>query len=354
MAIQFRLELNTLTTPHSYRLRFVPHNVAGREDIAADIALRHPNFSQDDILTILNSKDEVIFLRILNGEQVTEEGFCSWFPSVSGRVIRPDDPTPPLDTNFHLHARVSPALVERARQQAHVERLPMTDKLPVITSAEDQILGLKNVLRGDGLLRITGNDLFFDRKDGQPHCLIEGTNNGSAVQTRLGTITNTEITMMPDVPSQTQPWHNEYRLSITTTYTEHGTPRTGIYKELLRTMLGVYIGSNSGILSTSGAVPLVTVTGGSLAAEGARVRIQVIYNALDDELRFRLLDMEEDGQEGDEVRATANGTYTLLGWTGCDLTSLEVTVAKYTKLLALVRNSYGNRLVDILDVGMGS
>ena len=354
MAIQYTIEVNRLTTPHSYRIRFVPRNFAGREDIAADIALRHPNFSKNDILSLLHTEDEVIALRLLNGEQVTKEGFCSWFPSFTGRLENPDDPIPPLEECLQINVRVSPPYSEHIRQEGHAERVATTDKLPVITSAEDQILGLKNVLRADGLLRITGNDLFFDRKDGQPHCMIEGSNNGSAVQTRLGTVTNSEITMMPDVPSQTQPWHNEYRLSVTTHYTEHGTPRTGIYKQMLRTMLGVNIGSNSGILSSSGTVPLVTVTGGVLAAEGARLRIQVIYNAMDDELRFSLLDMEEGGKAGDEVRATANGSYTLLGWPDCDVTSLEVTVASYNKLLALVRNSYGNRLVDILDVSMGT
>ena len=354
MTIQVRLERNPLTTPHSCSIRFVPHHVAGREEIAADIALRHPNFSKNDILTLLHSEDEVIALRILNGEQVTKEGSCSWFPSFTGRLDNMDDPLPPLDECLQVNVRVSTAFVERIRQQAHVERIATTDKLPVITSAEDQVLGLKNVLRADGMLRITGNDLFFDRKDGIGQCLIEGTHNGRAVQTRLGAITNTEITMMPDVPSQAQPWQNEYRLSVTTRYTENGTPRTGLYKQMLRTPLAVRIGDNAGILSSSGSAPFVTVSGGTLAAETARVRIQVVYNASDEELRFHLIDMEEGGKAGDEVRVAANGVYTLPGWTNGDVTTLEVTVASYSKLLALVRNPYGNRLVDILDVSMGS
>jgi hypothetical protein len=332
----------------------VPHHVAGREDIAADIALRHPNFSKGDILTILNAEDEVIALRLLNGEQVTKEGSCSWFPSFTGKLANPDDPIPPLDKCLHVNVRVSTAFVERIRQDAHIERLPMTEKLPVITSTEDPVLGLKDVLRAEGMLRITGSDLFFDHEDGIGNCLIEGTNNGSAVQTRIGTVSNTEIILMPDVPSQTQPWHNEYRLSVTTHYTENGTPRTGIYKRMLRTMLGVNIGSNNGILSRSGTMPLVTVSGGLLAAEGARLRIQALYNVQDSDLRFSLLDMKEGGKAGEEVRAAANGVYTLSGWTGCDVTSLEVTVADYAGLLAMVRNPYSGRLVDILDVSMGS
>jgi hypothetical protein len=123
---------------------------------------------------------------------------------------------------------------------------------------------------------------------------------------------------------------------------------------MLRTILGVRIGDNPGILSRSGTVPLVTVSGGTLAAEGARVRIQVVRDVQDGDLRFSLLDMEEGGKVGDEVRVAANGVYTLLGWTGCDVTSMEVTVADYAALLAMVRSPYGGRLVDILDVSMGS
>uniref|UniRef100_UPI0040577C42 hypothetical protein n=1 Tax=Candidatus Electronema sp. TaxID=2698783 RepID=UPI0040577C42 len=354
MAIQYKIVGNPLTTPHSHSIRFIARNSASREDIAADIALRHPNFSKSDILSLLNTEDEVIALRLLNGEQVTKEGSCTWFPSFSGRLENPDDPIPPLDECLQINISVSQPFVERIRQDAQTERIATTDKLPVVTSAEDQVLGLKDVLRADGMLRITGSDLFFDRKDGIGQCLIEGTHNGRAVQTRLGTITNAEITMMPDVPSQAQPWQNEYRLSITTRYTENGTPRTGIYKQMLRTPLAVRIGDNAGILSSSGSAPLVTVSGGTLAEDETRLRIQVLYNAPDEELRFSLLDMEEGGQKGDEVRAAANGTYTLLGWPDCDVTSLEVTVASYNKLLALVKNPYGNRLVDILDVSMGN
>lgn len=354
MTIQVRLERNPLTTPQSCSIRFVPRHVAGREDIAADIALRHPNFSKSDILTILNSEDEVIALRLLNGEQVTKEGSCSWFPSFTGRLDNMDDPLPPLDECLQVNVRVSTAFVERIRQQAHVERIAATDKLPVITSAEDQVLGLKNVLRPDGMLRITGSNLLFDRKAGIGQCLIEGTHNGSAVQTRLGTISNTEITMMPDVPSQAQPWHNEYRLSLTTRYTEHGSPRTGIYKHLLRAPLAVRIGDNAGILSSSGAAPLVTVSDGVLYVDTVRLRVQAVYNTPDNELRFRLLDMEEGGKAGDEARAAADGICTLTGWTDSGVTSLELMVSDYAALLALVRTSYGNRLVDILDVSMGS
>ncbi|CAK8717347.1 hypothetical protein GCAAIG_06775 [Candidatus Electronema halotolerans] len=55
--IQWRPEVNALTTPQSYWIRFMPRNTAGRKDIAADIARMHPNFNEADILTILNAHD---------------------------------------------------------------------------------------------------------------------------------------------------------------------------------------------------------------------------------------------------------------------------------------------------------
>ncbi|MCI5122175.1 MAG: hypothetical protein D3908_13485, partial [Candidatus Electrothrix sp. AUS4] len=110
--IQWRPEINALTTPISYRIRFIPRNSAGIDDIAADIAQQHPNFNKEDILTILRAEDDVIQTRLLNGEQVTKEGSCSWSISFSGRLDSPDDPLPPLDESLHVNVRISPPFVD--------------------------------------------------------------------------------------------------------------------------------------------------------------------------------------------------------------------------------------------------
>jgi len=190
MPIQYRVEENPLTTPRSCSIRFVSRGSAGREDIAADIALSHPNFSKEDILTILNAEDEAIMARLLDGEQVTKEGCCTWFPSFTGRLDSPDDPIPPLKDCLHVNVRVSAPFAEDFCQNAQAERVASAEKLPVISSAEDTVLGLRDVLRADGMLRITGSNLAFDRSDPASRCLIEGTRSGSAVQSRIGTISN--------------------------------------------------------------------------------------------------------------------------------------------------------------------
>lgn len=53
-----------------------------------------------------------------------------------------------------------------------------------------------------------------------------------------------------------------------------------------------------------------------------------------------------DVQDGDAVRVKANGTYTLTGYAGSALTSLQLEVSRYAQLLKLVRTPYGYRLAD--------
>lgn len=348
--IQWRPEVNPLTTPPSYRIRFVPRGTADTQDIAEDVSRSQPNFSAEAAEAVLSAEDEAILARLLSGEQVTKRGSFSYYLTFTGRMDNPDDPLPPLEECLQVSVRISQTFLERLRQAAQTERLPMFEKLPVITSAEDTVLGLKDVLRADGMLRITGSNLLFDRNDSVSECVIEGTRSGRIVQTRVGTITNTEIVLMPDVPGQNESWNNEYRLSLTTRYTVNGTPRTGIYKRMLRRPLDVRLDSNQGILSGSGASPFVRISSGVMAAPVASVRVQVIRDTQIGCLRFRLLDMQDGGQAGSEVGVTANGPQTLLGWEGGPVASLSLSVDDYSSLLTMVKNVYGGRLVDILNI----
>ena len=356
MSIQCKPVTNALTTPRTYTLRFVPRNTADRQDLAEDIHRSQPNFSPEAVETILQAEDEAILERLLDGEQVTKQGSFSWYLTFTGKLENPDDPTPPLEECLHVDVRISQNFLERLRQAAHIERQPVTEKLPVITAAEDTVLDLRDVLRSDGMLRITGNNLFFDRRDPDSRCLIEGTRSGSAVQSRVGTVTNSEIVLMPDVPGQDDPWNNEYRLSVTTRYTEHGTPRTGIYKRLLRTPLTVSLTGdgggppvNIGILTGTAAAPSVSITGGSVTADET-LRIQAVLDMRQDLLLFSLLDMQEDGQTGTAVSVSGDGEQTLQGFSGSAVSSLTVRVNDYAALKQLIRNSYGGRLVDVLAV----
>lgn len=353
-AIQWRPEVNAMTTPQSWRILAVPRNSAGIEDIAADIAKQHPNFSKADILTILRAEDKAVQARLLNGEQVTKEGSWSWFVSFTGRLDHPDDPLPPLDECLQVSVRISPPFAKAIRQAAHAERLPARLKQPLISTARDALLGLKNVLNPDGLLQLGGRNLAFDPKQPGSACLINGTESGSAVQTRFAKIENSGIMLMPDIPAQSQPWNNEYKVSVSTRYSEHGTLRTGTCGQMLRSPLtlsgfGQPHPPEHGILTGKESSPHVSVLGGSVAADET-LRIQVVIDHRKDALLFSLLDMQEEGRSGPVVPVSENGEYTLQGFADSAVSSLSIRVNDYAALKKMVRNSYSGRLVDVLVV----
>jgi hypothetical protein len=297
---------------------------------------------------------EEIKLDLINGNQVALEDAFTFRISLNARLDSPDAPLPPTEKVLNVRVMVAHVFLEEARRLAQLERLPASKKLPVISSAEDSVLKLSDVLNPNGALHLSGSDLLFDQEDEACGCVLEGTRSGRQPQTRCTAVFNSEITLLPDIPAQPDPWNNEYILSISTQYTEHGTLRTGIYDRRLRTPLAVTLGDETGILSNGGATPLVSVTGGTLTAASARVRVQVLLDAQDGDLRFSLVDMKDGGAAGNEVRVAANGTYTLSGYADSALTSLEVQVNKYNALAGMVRSPYSGRLVDILDVSAGS
>lgn len=352
--VLWRVVPNTLTTPRSYRVLIVPRNSAGIEDLAADIALHHPNFSEADILTILRAEDEAVLNRLLNGEQVTKSGSFSWFLSCTGRLDSPEDPLPPPEESLHVNIRVNPHFLEQLCRDARFERLPMQEKQPLITTARDTVLDLGDVLNPQGLLQLNGENLYFDLKQETGSCVIAGTESGSTIQSRFGPISDSEIIVMPDIPAQSNPWNNEYTVSVSTHYTEHGTLRTGTYNRMLRTPLtltnmGHPNPPETGILTGSSATAYVSVTGGSVNA-AAMLRVQVIQDLPNNRLRFSLLDLTEGGQVADEVPVTQNGDFTLPGFSGSPVSTLEIRVNNYAALWDMIRNNYSGRLVDVLRV----
>jgi len=354
--IQWRPEVNALTTPQSYRILGIPRNSAGAEDIAADIAERHPGFNTADILTILNAEDDAIQERLLNGQQVTKSGAFSWSLTFSGRLDSPDDPLPPLDKSLNVNVRVSPPFVAALRRAAQTERLPMRRKAPLVSTAEDSLLGLSDVLNPGGALRLTGDDLAFDREHGADECVIHGTESGRTAQTRLIRVEAGEIILMPDIPAQANPWNNEHTVSVTTRYTEHGTPRTGVYDRMLRSPLALNGFSHPdppevGILTGSADGPYVSVTGGAVSADET-LRVQVILDMHEDKLLFSLLDMKKDGAAGEEVAVTSDGERTLPGFAGSSVSDLSVRVNDCAALKEMIRNAYSGRLVDVLMIRM--
>lgn len=67
-------------------------------------------------------------------------------------------------------------------------------------------------------------------------------------------------------------------------------------------------------------------------------------------LLFSLLDMEENGKAGAVVTVTANGAYTLPGFAGSAVSSMDISVDNFADLVKMARNVYSGRVVDVLEV----
>jgi hypothetical protein len=352
--IQWRPEINALTTPPSWRPRFLPRNVAGTADMAERMAAALPNYSAEEFRTFIDLHNQLISESLSNGEQVTEENAVTYSLSFTGRLDSPDDPLPDINDCLQVRIHASPPFIDNIRQAAKTERLPMHKKTPLISTARDTVLDLSDVLNPQGLLRLTGELLFFDRQQGTGECVIAGTESGSTVQTRFGKVEDSEIILMPDIPAQANLWNNEYTVSVSTRYSEHGTLRTGTCGRMLRTPLtvpglGLPTVPETGILTGSSPTAHVGINGGSVSAD-TMLRIQVIQDLADNRLRFSLLDMTEGGLVADEVTVTQDGEYILPGFAGSAVSTLEITVNDYAALWDMIRNDYSGRLVDVLDV----
>ena len=352
--IQWRPEINLLTTPASYRLRFLPRNIIGYDELAAEIALDHPEYNPEAIRTILESANRKIRRHLGNGNQVTLENAFTYRSSLTGRLDKPDDPAPPVEDTVQVRVYAAAPFIAGVRHEAVLERMPAEKKLPLISTAEDALLRLDNVLNPQGTLSLTGTDLLFNQENSDEACVLQGTRSGRAVQTRITLNSNSAVMLMPDIPAQDDPWNNEYTLSITTRYTEHGTLRTGTYGRMLRTPLAVPGMDNAnppetGILTGSAAGPYVSIIGGTISGNET-LRIQAVRDVQEECLFFSLRDMEEQGQTGEAVRVAGNGEYTLNGFAGSALTALEIRVDNFTDLTELVRSTYTGRMTDILEI----
>ena len=208
--IQWRPERNALTTPPSWRPRFIARNVVNKAEMAARMAKVLPNYTEEEFRTFIDLHNQLISESLTNGEQVTEENDFIYTLSFTGKLDSPDDPLPPLEECLHVRVHASQPLTDTLHKTAKTERLPEAKKLPLIATAQDTVLGLKDVLNPAGMLRLTGNDLQFDPVQGNGECALAGTQSGRAAQTRFGKIEDSEIILMPEIPAQAHPWNNEY------------------------------------------------------------------------------------------------------------------------------------------------
>ncbi|XCN72907.1 MAG: hypothetical protein Q3M24_21935 [Candidatus Electrothrix aestuarii] len=105
--IQWRPEVNVLTVPQSYKIRFVPRDSDGTDDLAVAMNEENSNYSVEDIKTMLALQERVVQKKLLSGDQVTIDGMLTIGFSFTGRLDSPDDPLPPVDECLHVNCGCS-------------------------------------------------------------------------------------------------------------------------------------------------------------------------------------------------------------------------------------------------------
>jgi len=350
--VQYRVEPNPLTKPVSYKLRFLPKQTAGYDELAAAVG-KDTGMTAEQAKAFLQSTVKNIKEMLCNGMQVTLEEALTFAPSFHAKLNSPDDPLPPISELVRVSVSATRPFVQYVQQNVTLERVSTEEKAPSILSAADTTLELNNVLNPDGVLRLTGSNLLFDKSKPDCGCVIKGTRNGKRTQSQFASISDGEILLVPHVQAQSDPWNNEYTVSISTQYTEHGSLRTGIYSRRLRAPLTVDVSAlgelGAGILTGSEDAPHVRVTSCTASAT-ERLRIQVDSSLQENMLAFRLIALQDGGAVGVMVPVVENGEFTLPGFAGSAVSDMIIAVDNYAALRTMIRNNYDGRLVDILDV----
>lgn len=353
--IQWRPEVNALTSPYSYKIRYLPRATIDDNDLAADVAAENPHYNATLVKSVTAAVMHKIQQHLINGNQVIVADAFTFGLSFTGRLNTPESALPDMDDMLHVKVHASPRFAKEVRHAARLERMPMiTDKVPMIASVEDTLLKLSNVLNPAGILKMTGANLFSAKDPSGWECVLEGTRSGRQVQRQIGPIAQSSILLVPNLPAQEAPHHNEYILSIFARYTKNGPLRKGSYGRRLRSPLTVSGLSQpgspaTGILTGNADLPYVRITGGVVSAD-TLLRIQVLHDVRENHLLFNLLDIQNSKQAGPAVNVAGNGLQTLQGVAGSAVSSLTVSVDNYAALTELVRSAYAGCLVDVLDL----
>ena len=350
--IQWRPEVNPLTVPPSYKLRYIPRGVVGIDDLAAEIAKENPIYNQEMAKGVILALLRRIQQNLINGKQVTLDKAMSLSLSLPGNFLSLDNHFPPLNEILRLRIRGSIAYLREIRRQAKFTRLPAKEKLPVITTVKDSHLKLQDVLFMQGVLRIVGQNLSFDPDAGTGQCVLEGSRSGRAVQTQFGPITDKSIIFVPNIPAQAAAHNNEYLLSVAVRYSSSSGLKKSTYQRRLRSVLpwdGSIHANSPGLLTGKAEAPYVVISSVSELSTGM-LRVQVLFDQRQRRLYLSLIDIKDGGVAGPAVTVTGNGEYLLQAFPSAPVGSLGLRVDNYSDLLTLVWQQYDGQLLDVLDI----
>jgi len=350
MAIQYDVVQNKLTNPATYACRTSAVATLTTEDVANLINGKNPTIPVGTASAVLNLLREVAVEQLAAGNWLKLDRFISMAPSLKAALVQPTDPLPP--DALYINFKTSAPMLTDVATLATYQRTGYPTKSPSIVSMGDSISGMINMIQTDMPIYLRGDNLRFDPTDTNQGVWIEnvelsGEKMGSFSQLDPKTVIGT---FDEDMPAEGTGFANEFSVTLKTKFTTNGGIRTGTYGSYVRGMI-VPAEATPDILhmvisdASVFYAEVTSIVGG--AALPAQLVIEV--DSISDLMTAKLGSIPAYGSTavfGDKVTISADGAYTIPGWSGGTTTEFNITVTGWNTLKTNVKNRYSRYLAE--------
>jgi hypothetical protein len=152
-----------------------------------------------DIEAFLKILEETTYNICKEGGSINIDGFLSFAPSISGTF---DSETSGFDktrNSVYINSRVSSILNDQFQMDVEVEKVPATERRPVLSEVVDLESGEVNkIITKNNIVTIRGENLKFDSKSAEEYLEIINSNNESeSIKiTKFQKVTDKEIVFL--------------------------------------------------------------------------------------------------------------------------------------------------------------
>jgi nucleoid DNA-binding protein len=239
MAIPYENLKNSITTPPSWYARLKPYSIVGTAEIAQAVSDKAGVYSAELVEEIVTLYLDEVKAKLLEGQFVTMERYLSFKLTCKEKLSL--STSIPTTDNLEVAVVASAPFRDEIRDNAVLEALPVTEKVPNIQYVEDTGTGLTGYIADGGVLLMTGQYLEFDQTNSDEGVFTTNTLAETTARSTIVAWNKSRKVIATPVLDTTDQTQNENRIEIRTRYTTTGSLRTGRYSEYLRSKLVVTV-----------------------------------------------------------------------------------------------------------------
>ena len=345
MPLNYVVEENLLTNPHSYKCRVTPNDQLDYDAVAALINSANPTISQALAKVVLEQFAAVVMEQLLAGNWVVLTNFVSFMTSMPVSLANSSDPLP--SSVARLKVKTSRTFKDELIAQATYNRSGYPVKVPSISEAQDSFLGIPGFFENDKSFTASGRNIGFDPSYSGVGLYVRNYDNTAVTRQNVVNL-NEPSRIMVLANSPATDGYPEMTLEARNKFTENGVIRTGVYSRKLRGPVTISDATLNLIFSSGSTSSLTTIS----AYTGSDERVQINLSLTPtDELYMKLRTVSiytgAFGEWGTPVQVTGDGAYVLDG-AASDVTVTFAT-GGYDIVLANVI-AYGRIMNEVCDL----